>query len=88
VASRFSTGHCILESWGHSPSHSTVLALIDALKRVVDVASHVGVALILVDAKDDTAAGFYRHFGFMPLPDTPLRLALPVATAMQALARH
>lgn len=64
------------------------LLLIDALKRVVDVASNVGVALILVDAKDDVAASFYRHFGFVPLPDTPLRLALPVATAMQASSRN
>jgi len=57
------------------------LLLIDALKRIVDVSNNVGVTLILVDAKDAEAANFYRHFGFMPLPDTPLRLALPVATA-------
>jgi hypothetical protein len=61
------------------------LLLVDALKRIVDVSENVGVTLILVDAKDDKAANFYRHFGFASLPDTPLRLALPVTTAKQAL---
>lgn len=61
-----------------------VLLLVDALKRIVDVSENVGVSLTLMDAKDDKAADFYRHFGFVPLPDTPLRLVLPVATAMQA----
>ena len=58
--------------------------LVDALKRIVEVSNNVGVTLVLVDAKDDQAASFYRHFGFVPLPDTPYRLALPIATAQQA----
>jgi GNAT superfamily N-acetyltransferase len=61
------------------------LLLVDALKRIVDVSENVGVTLILVDAKDDKAASFYQHFGFVPLPDMPLRLALPIATAKRAL---
>ena len=62
------------------------LLLIDALKRIIRVANDVGVTLVLVDAKDDPAASFYQHFGFVPLPDNPLRLALPVETAKRAIA--
>lgn len=61
------------------------LLLVDALRRIVEVSNNVGVTLILVDAKDDDAASFYRHFGFVPLPDTPHRLALTVATAQRSL---
>lgn len=57
------------------------MLLVDALRRIVRVAAQVGIALILVDAKHEKAAAFYRHFGFQPLPDTPLRLAMSVATA-------
>jgi hypothetical protein len=39
-----------------------------------------------VDAKDDAAAAFYRHHGFMALPDSPLTLFLPLAT-IQPLRR-
>lgn len=62
------------------------MLLIDALRRIVEVSNNVGVTLIMVDAKDDQAARFYRHFGFVSLPDTPLRLVLPVATAKQLFA--
>lgn len=62
------------------------MLLIDALRRIVEVSNNVGVTLIMVDAKDDQAARFYRHFGFVPLLDTPLRLVLPVATARQLFA--
>jgi hypothetical protein len=35
----------------------------------------------MVDAKDEVAAAFYRHHGFLALPDLPLTLFLPLATA-------
>lgn len=59
------------------------LLLVDALRRIVEVSNNVGVTLILVDAKDEAAANFYRHFGFVSLPETPHRLALTVATAQR-----
>ncbi len=62
------------------------LLLVDTLKRIIRVANDVGITLVLVDAKDDPAASFYQHFGFAPLPDTPLRLALAVDTAKRAIA--
>lgn len=59
------------------------MLVIDAFRRIVEVSNNVGVTLIMVDAKDDQAASFYQHYGFVPLPDAPLRLVLPVATARQ-----
>jgi len=37
----------------------------------------LAVAGIVVDAKDETAAAFYRHFRFVPLPGQPNRFLLP-----------
>jgi GNAT superfamily N-acetyltransferase len=53
--------------------------LADALHRacVSDIAAYA----MLVDAKDETAAAFYQHHGFISLADTPLTLFLPLATA-------
>jgi len=38
---------------------------------------------LLVDAKDATAAAFYRKFGFSPFASRPLTLFLPIATALK-----
>jgi GNAT superfamily N-acetyltransferase len=38
--------------------------LADALERITLAAEQVGVRAILVDAIDDDAAAFYRHYGF------------------------
>jgi len=54
--------------------------LIDALYRCWDLKARVAAALILVDARDDAAADFYAHFGFMRLPDQSYRLFLPMKT--------
>jgi GNAT superfamily N-acetyltransferase len=60
--------------------------LIDALSRIIRISEEIGIAAILVDAKDDNAAQFYQHFGFLRLTDDSKRLVLPVATAKTALA--
>ncbi len=52
--------------------------LADALLRTAR--SEIVAYALLVDAKDETAAAFYRHHGFMPLPSTPLMLFLPLAS--------
>ena len=36
---------------------------------------------LVVDAIDDAAANFYRHFGFIPLFASSERLFLPVSTS-------
>jgi GNAT superfamily N-acetyltransferase len=59
--------------------------LADALERAIR--SEIAAYALIVDAKDDTAATFYRHHGFIPLPDTPLTLFLPLATAQASQNR-
>jgi GNAT superfamily N-acetyltransferase len=53
--------------------------LADALSRASD--SDIAAYALLVDAKDEEAAAFYRHHGFISLPNTFLTLFLPLATA-------
>lgn len=56
--------------------------LADALGRAVG--SEIAAFAMMVDAKDETAVAFYRHHGFIALPDSPRTLFLPLAT-VQAL---
>jgi GNAT superfamily N-acetyltransferase len=63
------------------------LLLADAIGRVVAVAASLAIFAIVVEAKDETAADFYRAFGFQPFPTRPLRLFLPTATALGAFAK-
>ena len=56
--------------------------LADALARTDR--SEIAAYAAMVEAKDEVAAAFYRHHGFIPLPDLPLTLFLPLATARYA----
>ena len=47
-----------------------------------DLAAH----MMVVEAKTDAAAAFYRHHGFRADPVDPLRLFAPLATLRRALA--
>jgi GNAT superfamily N-acetyltransferase len=51
----------------------------DATLRTMQAAQIAGLKLLLVHAKDDAAAEFYRKHGFEPVLDDPLKLFLPVA---------
>jgi GNAT superfamily N-acetyltransferase len=42
--------------------------LLDALGRTLQAADIAGMRALAVHAKDDSAASFYRHFGFIPSP--------------------
>ncbi|WP_374088438.1 GNAT family N-acetyltransferase [Methylomicrobium lacus] len=55
----------------------------DACQKVAKASISLAMVGIVVHAKDTTAAGFYRHFGFKPLPGGPDWLLLP-ATAFRA----
>jgi GNAT superfamily N-acetyltransferase len=57
--------------------------LIDAVQRAD--AAKIGAYALVVDAKDDAAKRFYEHFGFIPLPGRTMRLAIPMATASEAI---
>lgn len=48
--------------------------LLDALGRTLQVADVIGVRALAVHAKDERAAAFYRHFGFVPSPSDPRHL--------------
>jgi predicted GNAT family N-acyltransferase len=54
--------------------------LFNALDRIVALAQQIALFAVVVDAKDNTAAGFYLRYGFEPLSNRGLRLLLPLAT--------
>jgi GNAT superfamily N-acetyltransferase len=54
--------------------------LADASRRAFDSAGTVGSSMVVVDALDEAAAGFYAAHGFVRLPDS-LRLVLPIRMA-------
>jgi len=56
--------------------------LADALSRAAR--SEIAAFAMMVDAKDEAAAAFYRHHGFIALPDSPLTLFLPLATIQRS----
>lgn len=55
--------------------------LADALVRAAR--AEIAAFAMLVDAKDENAAAFYRHHGFMALPDRPLTLFLPLGDPLR-----
>lgn len=59
--------------------------LVDALWRCFEHAANVAAVAVVVDAKDDNAAAFYRHFRFLALQTDPRRLYLPMKTVAQLL---
>ena len=52
--------------------------LADALRRAVK--AEIAAYAFIVDAKDETAARFYLHHGFVALPEQPLCLLMALAT--------
>lgn len=59
--------------------------LFDALKRSIE--ADLAAFAMIVDAKDDAAAEFYRHHGFIEFAEKPKALFLPLATAEQIIKR-
>lgn len=61
--------------------------LADALSRIGRVSDEIGTSAVLLDVFDcgnpETVArrkAYYESFGFVPLPDQPLRLFMPIQT--------
>lgn len=54
------------------------ILLVDAPKRALENSAHVASWAVIVDAKDEQAAEFYKHYGFVPFPSKPNRLFLPM----------
>jgi hypothetical protein len=61
-----------------------VSLLQDAVCRIVAASQTIGIAYIMVHALDDGAKRFYEKNGFVAIPEQPLTLFLPVATALAA----
>jgi len=59
--------------------------LLDALTRARAAADIAAARLVVVDAVDPAAAGFYRHHGFQPIPGNPNRLVQKVSEIVAAL---
>ncbi len=59
------------------------LLLADALDRALNSAATVGSSMVVVDALDPGAAGFYAAHGFIQLPESR-RLVLPMHSIAQA----
>jgi GNAT superfamily N-acetyltransferase len=64
------------------------MLLWDALNRCLAASDSksvgVGIYAVFVEAIDEAAIEFYRHFGFEPLNDTPDKLFLPLSVIRQA----
>lgn len=59
--------------------------LLDALHRSLAHADQIAAMAVVVDAKDESAAAFYRHYGFIPLQTQPSRLFVPMRSIAQLL---
>jgi hypothetical protein len=60
--------------------------MVDSLRRLVTVSKNLGIIAYFVNAKDDNAASFYKHFCFIPLSDSPYELFLPLSTIEAAFS--
>jgi ribosomal protein S18 acetylase RimI-like enzyme len=56
------------------------ILLVDALKRVRDLADRIGIHAVTVHALNTKAKSFYEAHGFLPLRDDSFHLFLPMAT--------
>lgn len=63
----------------------------DALSRIARASEQIGASVVMLDVIDDGDADavqrrktYYQSFGFVPLPDQPLRHFMPIATAREA----
>jgi hypothetical protein len=49
------------------------------------IRSEIAVFALVVDAKDDEAAAFYRHHGFSAFASNPLQLIAPIESFRKLL---
>lgn len=56
------------------------LVLVEALRQSLLSTKRVASFAVFVEAKDEKAAGFYRKYGFIELPEDKRKLFLPMKT--------
>ncbi len=61
--------------------------LSNALERALAQSSQIGATAVVVDAIDEKAAAFYRHFDFLDFPDKPGRLFLTMKSIADIFGR-
>jgi GNAT superfamily N-acetyltransferase len=62
--------------------------LLDALWRIVKASDELAVRAVTVEALNDRAASFYRHFGFEPTELAPNTLMVPLHAVRNVLRPH
>lgn len=60
--------------------------LMDALDRICRANEVLAMQALIVDARDEAAAAFYRKYGFRRFTDNERRLFLPMATIRKLIA--
>lgn len=53
--------------------------LLHALRSALRQTKHIASYALVVHAKHDKAAAFYRRYGFQPIPGNPLHLFVPMS---------
>lgn len=59
--------------------------LIAAARRCIRASTQVGGSLLLIDAKDQRAADWYRSYGALEIPKMPRSLVLPYAVIIEVM---
>jgi hypothetical protein len=59
--------------------------MVEAMRRTLAVSENIGIIGFFVDAKHQGDREYYEQYGFIPLPDSPLSLFLPLATLAAAV---
>lgn len=61
------------------------IMMVEAMRRTLAVSENIGIIGFFVDAKSQAAREYYEQYGFIPLPNNPLTLLLPLATLAAAV---
>lgn len=61
------------------------ILMVEAMKKTLLVAEHIGVIGFFVDAKNHDSRVYYEQFGFISFPKQPMEMFLPLATLRQAI---
>ena len=56
------------------------MLLINATKNSFEQSKKIGSLAVVVDALDEKAKKFYEHYGFISLPEKPLKLVMSMKT--------
>jgi GNAT superfamily N-acetyltransferase len=70
-------------AWSHRGKGIGAGLILEAIGRAFR--SEIAAFAIVVDAKDDAAAAFYKHHGFIPFVSAPMSLYLPLAEVARTM---